>query len=287
MLLLWCSDCYIRVFRTYADCVSNLGLPVVPLKVLMHVYMYVYSFQRPTQRLGITEIIANDRGHLRTGIPRDPSSPWGSFVGTWQAEIKPPVLMTKTKLVNPRTIVKSPPCTAVAKESKPVSVPEDNKSSSPTAEDDKSRSGSPAKSISLKSTKPPSPTASKVEDDKSRSGSPAKPLSTKPSSPAASKVEEASNKTGSPTTKPMSPTPKSVVTTPVSVRNDNMPVDQVTTPVKPSTPQETSVTGNNATVTTVQSDNRLSSKPVVTPDTSSKPASVASPPKDAVVTTPQ
>ena len=263
--------------------------------------MCVYSFQRPSQRLGTTKIIANDRGHLNNGIPRDPSSPWGSFVGTWQAEIKPPVVMTKTKLVNPRTIIKSPPCTAVAKESKPVKAQEENKPSSPAAEEaivDKSRNGSPAKPMSSKSTKSPSPTASKVEEatvEKSRSGSPAKPMSsqsTKPPSPAASKIDEASIKTRSPT-KPASPKPKSVATTPVSVRNYNMPTadqQQVTTPVKPLTPQETSVTGNNATVTTAQSDNRPPSKPVVTPDTSSKPAataSVASPPKDAVVTTHQ
>ena len=116
-------------------------------------------------------------------------------------------------------------------------------------------------------------------------------MSPKPPSPAASKVDEASNKTRS-LTKPVSPKPKSVATTPVS----DMPTanqQQVTTPVKPSTPQETSVIGNNATVTTAQSDIRPPNKPVVTPltpDTSSKPAataSVASPPKDAVVTTPQ
>ena len=100
------------------------------------------------------------------GIPRDPSLPQESSVGTWQVEIKPPALMTKTKLVNSRTIIKSPSRarTAVAKESKPASAQKDNKPSLPTAEEataDKSKKGSLTKSVSLKSTKSPSPTTSK------------------------------------------------------------------------------------------------------------------------------
>ena len=149
------------------------------------------SFQRPTQRQGTTKIIANNRGHLNKGIPRDSSSPWGSFVGTWQAEIKLPMLMTKTKLVNPRNIIKSPPKTAIAKESKPVS-PQDKKKPCPPAASkveattvDSTRSGSPEKPASLKSTKPPFLAASNVKETatySSRSGSPAKPLSSKSTS---------------------------------------------------------------------------------------------------------
>ena len=209
--------------------------------------------------------------------------------------------MTKTKLVNPRNIIKSPPQTTIAKESKPVSPQDKKKPSSPAASKDvattidSTRSGSPEKPASSKSTKPSSLTASNVKEtatNSSRSGSPAKPLSsksTKPSSPALSKVEEAtvkSYKTGSPT----KPTYKSVATSPVSVGNDNNPADQqpAKTLVKPLTPQGTVTTGDNATVAAAQTDNRPPSKPVVTPDASTKPAataSIASPLNDAVVTT--
>ena len=293
-------------------CVEDLFLQIrshIYVLRLIPVYIlcsYMCVFQRPTQRQGTTKIIANDRGHLNKGIPRDSSSPWGSFVGTWQAEIKPPMLMTKTKLVNPRNIIKSPPQTAIAKESKPVSPQDKKKPSSPAASKveapaiDSKRSGSPAKPTSSRSPNPPSLTASNVKEtatDSSRSGSPAKPLSsksTKPSSPALSKVEEAtvkSNKIESPT-KPMSPTYKSVATSPVSVTNDNNPADQqqAITPVKSSTPHGTVVSGDNATMVTVQTDNKPPSKPVATPDASTKPAataSIATPPNDAVVTTPQ
>ena len=50
-------------------------------------------------RSGCTQIIGNDRGHLNSNIPRSPASPWGSFVGTWQAERKPIKLRTRTKLM--------------------------------------------------------------------------------------------------------------------------------------------------------------------------------------------
>ncbi|XP_071095102.1 protein Flattop homolog [Haliotis cracherodii] len=44
----------------------------------------------PSSRDGFTQIIASDRGHLRPGVTRDRSSPWGSFVGTWDMPTKVP-----------------------------------------------------------------------------------------------------------------------------------------------------------------------------------------------------
>ena len=37
----------------------------------------------PTPRVGRTNIVANDRGHLLPGVPRSAQSPWGNFKGTW------------------------------------------------------------------------------------------------------------------------------------------------------------------------------------------------------------
>ena len=51
-------------------------------------------------RVGSTEIISNDEGHILIESKRSTSSPWGTFVGTWQAERKPIKLMTRTKLQN-------------------------------------------------------------------------------------------------------------------------------------------------------------------------------------------
>lgn len=56
--------------------------------------------QFPSRRSGHTQIISNERGHLNPGISRSLASPWGSFVGTWQAERKPIQLKTRTKLMN-------------------------------------------------------------------------------------------------------------------------------------------------------------------------------------------
>jgi hypothetical protein len=42
--------------------------------------------------------MVNDRGHLNPDINRSARSPWGSFVGTWQAERMPIQLKTRTKL---------------------------------------------------------------------------------------------------------------------------------------------------------------------------------------------
>ncbi|XP_046554179.1 protein Flattop homolog [Haliotis rubra] len=44
----------------------------------------------PSSRDGFTQIIASDRGHLCPGVKRDRSSPWGSFVGTWDMPTKVP-----------------------------------------------------------------------------------------------------------------------------------------------------------------------------------------------------
>ena len=50
-------------------------------------------------RSGRTQIISNERGHIKSDIPRSLASPWGSFVGTWQAERNPIQLKTRTKLM--------------------------------------------------------------------------------------------------------------------------------------------------------------------------------------------
>ncbi len=42
--------------------------------------------------------MVNDRGHLNPDINRSARSPWGPFVGTWQAERMPIQLKTRTKL---------------------------------------------------------------------------------------------------------------------------------------------------------------------------------------------
>ena len=39
--------------------------------------------RNPDSNEGCTQIIANDRGHLKEGVPRSEQSSWGSFVGTW------------------------------------------------------------------------------------------------------------------------------------------------------------------------------------------------------------
>nr|CAB3226645.1 UPF0740 protein C1orf192-like [Phallusia mammillata] len=39
--------------------------------------------ERPSTLDGFTQIIATDRGHLKSAIPRSTESPWGTFMGTW------------------------------------------------------------------------------------------------------------------------------------------------------------------------------------------------------------
>lgn len=39
---------------------------------------------------GATKIIASDRGHLQSGVPRSRNNPWGDFVGTWDIPTKIP-----------------------------------------------------------------------------------------------------------------------------------------------------------------------------------------------------
>ncbi|XP_071481506.1 protein Flattop homolog [Diadema antillarum] len=46
--------------------------------------------ERPSCYEGFTQIIANDRGHLKPGVPRSKDSPWGGFVGTWDMPLKIP-----------------------------------------------------------------------------------------------------------------------------------------------------------------------------------------------------
>lgn len=50
----------------------------------------LYYLQRPSSYEGFTQIIANDRGHLKQGVPRSKDSPWGGFVGTWEMPKKIP-----------------------------------------------------------------------------------------------------------------------------------------------------------------------------------------------------
>jgi len=44
----------------------------------------------PETNTGFTRIKANDTGHLLPNVPRERSSPWGSFVGTWDMPKKIP-----------------------------------------------------------------------------------------------------------------------------------------------------------------------------------------------------
>ena len=43
----------------------------------------------------MTEFITNDLGHIMDRKHRSSSSPWGTFIGTWQAERKPIQLLTE------------------------------------------------------------------------------------------------------------------------------------------------------------------------------------------------
>lgn len=46
--------------------------------------------EKPRAFIGFTQIVANDRGHLLSGVKRSRESPWGTFVGTWDLPIKIP-----------------------------------------------------------------------------------------------------------------------------------------------------------------------------------------------------
>ena len=149
-------------------------------------------------------MIANDRGHLVHGIPRSTESPWGSFIGTWQAEQKPVELMTKTKLMNPRTIIKSPAKSA----DKPVG------------------------------SKPITP-SSKVEDGDKRTVSPAKTTSPKPSTPLNDQVL---SKPGDTTpVKPATPVKPSTPSGSIKPSTPSGSIKPSTPAVKPPTP---SITGS-------------------------------------------
>ncbi|CAG5124421.1 unnamed protein product [Candidula unifasciata] len=52
---------------------------------------------RPKAHTGFTRITANERGHLLPNVPKDRSSPWGKFVGTWDMPKKIP----GTRVLNP------------------------------------------------------------------------------------------------------------------------------------------------------------------------------------------
>ncbi|XP_044531787.1 protein Flattop [Gracilinanus agilis] len=51
----------------------------------------------PEAHEGYTQIIANDRGHLLPSVPRSKTSPWGTFMSTWQMPLQiPPARVTLT-----------------------------------------------------------------------------------------------------------------------------------------------------------------------------------------------
>ncbi|XP_036624102.1 protein Flattop [Trichosurus vulpecula] len=53
--------------------------------------------KHPKTHDGYTQIIANDRGHLLPSVPRSKTSPWGTFMGTWQMPLQiPPARVTLT-----------------------------------------------------------------------------------------------------------------------------------------------------------------------------------------------
>ncbi|XP_011437457.3 protein Flattop homolog [Magallana gigas] len=45
---------------------------------------------RPRAFDGFTQIVANNRGHLLSGVKRSRESPWGNFVGTWDMPLNIP-----------------------------------------------------------------------------------------------------------------------------------------------------------------------------------------------------
>jgi len=45
---------------------------------------------RPRTFSGFTQIVANDKGHLLSGVKRSRESPWGTFIGTWDMPLKIP-----------------------------------------------------------------------------------------------------------------------------------------------------------------------------------------------------
>ncbi|KAI8481287.1 PREDICTED: protein Flattop homolog [Branchiostoma belcheri] len=59
--------------------------------------------ERPTKLEGFTQIVANNRGHLLPGVPRSATSPWGTFLGTWDM---------------PKSIPPCPPTSLTARSSK-------------------------------------------------------------------------------------------------------------------------------------------------------------------------
>ncbi|XP_066461975.1 protein Flattop [Eleutherodactylus coqui] len=55
------------------------------------------STERPSAHDGFTQFISNDRGHLLPGVPRSKTSPWGTFIGTWDMPSKiPPAKVSLT-----------------------------------------------------------------------------------------------------------------------------------------------------------------------------------------------
>jgi hypothetical protein len=49
-----------------------------------------YKGKNPKTLTGFTQFVANDKGHLLSGIPRSQENPWGNFVGTWDIPRKVP-----------------------------------------------------------------------------------------------------------------------------------------------------------------------------------------------------
>ena len=79
-----------------------------------HLKSSFFFAQYPSRRRGHTQFIANDKGHVLSEKWRSSVSPWGHFVGTWQAPRKPIKLQVKTKFMSQQMKEKSRPSTAPA-----------------------------------------------------------------------------------------------------------------------------------------------------------------------------
>ncbi|XP_044130912.1 protein Flattop [Bufo gargarizans] len=53
--------------------------------------------ERPSTHDGFTQFISDNRGHLLPGVPRSKTSPWGTYIGTWDMPSKiPPTRVSLT-----------------------------------------------------------------------------------------------------------------------------------------------------------------------------------------------
>lgn len=115
---------------------------------------HLLFLKRPSARTGTTEIIANDLGHIVDEKHRSSSSPWGSFIGTWQAERKPIQLLTSCEfqIVSKKGVNDTVPTTGtvVATDCDPAEM---NKLAGPAntkSTTDESKIGTPVQTVSQK-----------------------------------------------------------------------------------------------------------------------------------------